>query len=199
MITRIAFFNRLKSYNLFPVLLQHHVDGMNAILDEWDSNPAYTDKRWLAYILATVYHETARTMQPIEEYGKGKGKAYGSKLKMGAGPGKRIAYTTPDKLYYGRGHVQVTWYENYEALSKTAKAKLMGWNFLTNPELMLKMAPSVFATFYGMTTGLFTGRKLAHYFDGTKWDDVNARKIINGLDKADLIAVYARKFYECVK
>ncbi len=35
-----------------------------------------SDKRWLAYMLATVYHETAKTMQPIEEYGRGVGRDY---------------------------------------------------------------------------------------------------------------------------
>ncbi len=28
-------------------------------------------------MLATVYHETAKTMQPIEEYGRGVGRDYG--------------------------------------------------------------------------------------------------------------------------
>ena len=199
MINRIAFFNRLKTQNLYPKILQHQVQGMDAILDEWESNCNYKDLRWLAYILATVYHETAKTMQPIEEYGKGKGLAYGGKLRMGGGPGKRVPYTTPNKIYYGRGLVQTTWYENYEKLTKTAKAKAMGWDFLNNPEIMLQMKPSVFSAFYGMTMGIYTGKKLADYFDGPKEDWKGARKIINGTDKAELIAVYGMKFLQCVE
>ena len=53
------------------------------------------DLRWLAYILATDYHETAYTMQPIEEYGKGAGYDYGE----------------PDpvtgEIYFGTGLVQL--------------------------------------------------------------------------------------------
>lgn len=193
---RIAFFNRLRTQNLYTTILQHQVDGLNAFIDEWESNPLYLDKRWLAYILATAYHETDKTMQPIEEYGKGVAHAYGKKLKYGGGPNKRVPYETPNHIYYGRGHTQNTWYEIYQKLTRANK---VGLDFLNNPELLLKMRPSIWATFYGMTTGLYTGRKLAHYFDGKKEDWVNARKIINGLDKADLIALYAKKFHECLK
>ncbi len=61
---------------------------------------------YLAYTLATVYHETAYQMQPVEEYGKGAGHEYG------------IPDPITGKAYYGRGDVQVTWKYNYERLSK---------------------------------------------------------------------------------
>lgn len=188
------FFDSIR-HNVFGgKLLQSQVDGINAILSEWERQ-GWFDLRWLAYILATTYHETARTMEPIEEYGKGKNYDYGKKLKMGKGPGKRIPYTEPDKLYYGRGLVQVTWYENYERLTKAASKFDKGWDFLNNPELLLEMEPSIWATFYGMRTGLFTGRKLSEFFNDDKTDWVNARKIINGHDCADKIAGIAVKFY----
>ena len=53
-------------------------EGIKAILVKWDES-GFKDLRWLAYMLGTVYHETARTMYPIEEYGKGKGRRYGNK------------------------------------------------------------------------------------------------------------------------
>ncbi len=194
MINRIAFFNRLKTQRLYTSINQGHVQGFDAIINEWEANDKLSDLRWLAYIMATIYHEVNKTMQPIEEYGKGKSMPYGKKLKMGEGPNKRVPYEKPDKLYFGRGLVQTTWYENYEKLTKTPRAKAEGWDFLNKPELMLQMKPSVWSAFYGMTTGLFTGRKLSHYFDGEKEDPLNARKIINGTDKASLIAVYYKKF-----
>ena len=83
--------------------------------------------RWCAYMLATSYHETAHTMQPIEEWGKGMGKSYGKKIKQNGQP-----YTWPDKIYYGRGDVQLTWYENYERMGD-----LMGLPLLESPELAL--------------------------------------------------------------
>lgn len=189
MINRIAFYNRTKTQGLYLKLSQSNVDGMNAILDAWEANCALIDLRWLAYMLATAYHETANTMQPIEEFGKGKNRKYGSKIKKSG-----QSYTTPDKIFYGRGLVQLTWYENYQTFAKLLKIDL-----LNKPELALTMLVSVQIMFTGMTQGLFTGVNLSRYFNDQKEDWVNARKIINGLDRADLIALYGKRFYECLK
>ena len=148
MINRIAFINRLNTQNLFRNPFPGQLQGLNAILDEWEANPNLTDLRWLAYILGTVYHEVDKTMQPIEEYGRGKGKPYGQKIKYGGGPNKRVPYSNQDKIYYGRGLTQNTWYEIYEKLAKAPRAKAEKWDFLNNPELLLAMKPSVWATFY---------------------------------------------------
>jgi hypothetical protein len=43
---------------------QTQVDGIKSILEAW---PEGTDARFVAYALATVFHETARTMEPIAE------------------------------------------------------------------------------------------------------------------------------------
>lgn len=163
--------------NNFGVLKQSQIDSFNIFFDEWDGK----DKRHLAYILATVWHETAKTMLPIEEYGKGKGKAY-SKLENGIS-------------YYGRGHVQVTWLVNYNMLTIRNKN---GWDFVNNPSLLLQNKPSIWATFYGMRTGLFTSKKLSDYFNNEKNDPKNARKIINGLDKAELIVGYYNNFLNSI-
>ena len=123
-IDRKYFYDSLKTKtNLFPKLNQKQVDGINSVLDRWDKTK-HIDLRWLAYMFATIYHETAKTMIPIEEFGKGKGKDYGKKLKMSRKP-----YVTPDKLYYGRGRVQLTWYENYEKMGK-----LLGIDLLNHPK-----------------------------------------------------------------
>ncbi|WP_337739427.1 hypothetical protein [Agrobacterium vitis] len=45
-----------------------------------------------------------------------------------------------------------------------------------------------------MTEGWFTGRKLSDYFTPSSSDWVNARKIINRLDRAQDIAGYAKAF-----
>lgn len=193
MINRANFFNKVKAAFFNGRLSQQQVDGMEGILSVWDKS-GFTDLRWLAYMLATSYHETAKTMYPIEEYGKGKGRDYGRKLKMSRKP-----YTTPDKIYYGRGHVQLTWYENYELMGKLLKIPL-----LERPELALDPVISVQIMFEGMTTGAsakgdFTGKCLEQYFNKTTEDWVNARRIINGLDKADLIAGYGKKFYNILR
>lgn len=174
-------------------ITQSQVEGINFKLDAWEKS-GLTDIRWLAYMLATSYHETAKTMQPIEEYGKGRGKPYGQKLRHDRKP-----YTFPDKLYYGRGDVQLTWYENYEAMGK-----LLGIPLLEQPELALVPEISAKIMIEGMTRGKsnrgdFTGVSLENYFNATKDDPVHARRIINGLDKANLIASYHNKFLTAIK
>lgn len=139
-------------------------------------------------MLATTHHETDRTMTPIEEYGKGKGRKYGKRLKMS---GK--AYTDTQNIFYGRGFVQLTWYENYQKAGKK-----LGVNFIKNPGLTLDLKYATQIMLLGMIQGWFTGKKLSNYFSTTKEQWVNARRIINGTDKAQLIASYAKKYYACI-
>lgn len=150
-------------------LSQDQVDGVNQILDEWGRR-ALTDDRWLAYILATTFHETAGKMQPIREMG---GEAYLRK-----------------KPYYpwvGEGLVQVTWEANHRKFGATAPGQLLTWPIALR------------ALFDGMTKGMFTGKKLADYFGPTVDDPVNARRIVNGTDKAKLIAGYHKNFLDAIK
>lgn len=195
---RKMFYDAVRTSLFKGTLTDKQVEGMEALLNEWDKQ-GLKDTRWLAYIFATTFHETAKTMQPIEEFGKGKGRDYGQKLKMGGGPGKRVAYTAPDKIYYGRGHTQNTWYEVYDALTKAAAKTGHNWDFLNSPELLLTMEPSIWATFYAMQNGMYTGRRLLVYFNDSTEDWVNARRIINSLDCADLIAGYGKAFYAAIK
>lgn len=190
---RQIFFNEIRSSLFGGRLTQSQVDGINFKLDAWEQS-GLNDPRWLAYMLATVFHETDRTMQPIEEYGRGRGKPYGQKIRHDRKP-----YTHPDKIYYGRGDVQLTWYENYEAMGK-----LLGIPLLEQPELALKPDISAQIMIEGMTRGKsnrgdFTGASLENYFSATKDDPVHARRIINGLDKANLIAGYHDKFLTAIK
>lgn len=193
MINRKDFYASVRT-SLFKGKLQpRHVQNMEAILNEAEER--CLDLRQLAYILGTIYWETGRTMAPVEEIGKGRNYDYGKKLDMGQGPGKRIPYLIPDKIYYGRGHSQVTWLTNYKKLTVAAKAEGKNWDFVNKPELLLEIEPSVWATFYAMTTGLYTGKKLSQYFNSAVTDWVNSRKIVNGLDKAAEIAEISKKFY----
>jgi predicted chitinase len=89
--------------------------------------------------------------------------------------------------------VQLTWYENYEKFGKLLKIDL-----LENPSLALSLSVSTKIMFAGMTRGLFTGVNLARYFNDQREDWLSARKIINGMDKAELIANYGKKFLNCV-
>ena len=183
-INRPATFGLIKSY--FGVLKQSQVDAFNLFFDEWDGK----DKRHLAYILATVWHECKRTMLPIEEDGKGKGRRYGKRVWYDNKP-----YSDIPHIFYGRGYTQNTWRDIYLKLTKSNKK---GWDFVNNPDLLLQEEPSIWATFYAMNTGLYTGVKLSTYFNDVKTDPINARLVINGLDCADNICDYYNKFYNSI-
>ena len=188
MINRDFFFFNSKKILFNGKFRQSQVDGLNAILNEWEKNYSSKDDRWLAYMLATAHNETDRRIQPIEEYGKGKGRPYGKNIKMNG-----TRYNDTANLFYGRGFVQLTWYENYQK----AGAKL-GLNLIKNPEKTLELSVATKIMFLGMMEGWFTGKKLSQYFNSTTEDVYNARRIINGTDKANLIADYAYDYYSCI-
>jgi putative chitinase len=154
------------------------VEGLQAILDEWEKNHAKKDDRWLAYMLATTHHETDRKMWPIEEYGRGRGRKYGR-------PDPQTG-----QVYYGRGFVQLTWKYNYEKMGRK-----LGADLVNKPERALELPIATKIMFTGMMDGSFTGKKLTDYLNPKIEQWVSARRIINGLDKAKLIASYATRYY----
>jgi hypothetical protein len=185
-IQRKYFFDSVRSSLFSGSMNQSQVDGLNAILDYAEDQGC--DDRHLAYILATTFHETAQTMQPIAEYGKGKGKPYG------------VPDPTTGQTYYGRGYVQLTWKDNY----KKQDDKL-GLNGRLVKEADLAMDPDVAlqVLFGGMFDGDFTGVGLPKYItckdpSSDTTDFYNARKIVNGLDCATQIQGYAQLFANAI-
>jgi hypothetical protein len=172
-------------------MTQAQVDGCNALVAAGQG----LDRRWVAYALATAFHETARTMQPIVEHG---GPAYFHRMydpgspdagraalarRMGALPGDGVRYQ-------GRGYVQLTWRTNY----RNAGAAL-GLDLEGNPDLALQPEVAAKITFCGMSDGMFTGKAFRHYLNSERTDWVGARRIINGTDCAEKIASYAITFH----
>lgn len=162
-------------------LSQQQVDGMEAILNEWDKR-VWGDARWLAYMLATTYHETDRTMAPIAEYGKGRGHTYG------------VPDPVTGQTYYGRGFVQLTWKTNYRRLGA-----LVGVDLVNFPDKAMELPIATAVLFDGMRDGLFTGVGLPKYFNDLVDDPVNARRIINGMDRAEMIAGYHGEFLAALR
>jgi hypothetical protein len=198
MINRVFFFQEVKLRLFDGKITQKQMDGLTAILDEWDGNHANWDDRWLAYALGTAHHETGRTMQPIHEWGK---KQYfidmydppptGKRPKVATQLGNTQAGDGP--LFCGRGYVQLTGRTNYTKW----KAKL-GVDLVGDPDLAMGAAVAVKILFEGMQSGAFTGKKFADYFSKTADDWKNARRIINRVDKADLIASYGHRYYAAI-
>ncbi len=191
---RKFFFDYIRIQLFAGKLSQKQVNGLTAILDEWEKNYSQYSNKWLAYMLATVHHETDKSMQPIEEYKKGKQYAYGKTLKLKTDKlGQHIPYTNTKVLFYGRGFVQLTWYENYERIGQKLNLDL-----IHHPERVLELPTAIEILFKGMMNGWFTGVSLSKFLDAQKSDWVNARKIINGLDKAKAIADYAKAYYAAI-
>ena len=183
-------------------LTQSQVDEINFIVSEFNKDKSISYPQ-AAYMLATAWHETAARMLPIEEYGQGKNRTYGTWYRNSSGElyafmdgSKRTAYLHSDYpyLYYGRGYVQLTWYFNYENASKK-----IGVDFLNNPDLVMNKNHAVKIMVQGMKDGWFTGKKLSDYINQSKKDYLNARRIINGMDKASLIAGYAETFEKALR
>ena len=172
MINRKKFFDGIRQQPFPNKLTAGQVKGITFILDEWERRE-WKDLRWLAYMLATTKWETAHTMLPISEFG-GKTKRYAP--------------------WYGRGFVQLTWKRNYEAM-RQGVLDLTGLDIVANPEDAKDMNAAAYIMFEGMLEGTFTTKKLGDYFNDRVTDWFNARKIINGLDKAAQIASIAKQFY----
>lgn len=75
--------------------------GLGAFLGFMRSDTNLTDVRHVAYMMATVFKETGKTWQPVEEVG-GSNQPYGKLREVTCGGNK---YTN---RYYGRGYVQLT-------------------------------------------------------------------------------------------
>lgn len=144
-------------------------DHIRLILRECNRQ-GINDRRQLAYILATVKHETAHTYKPIDEYG---------------GPHTRYA------PYWGRGYVQLTWLDNYRKYSR-----LLGKNLVSHPELVKEPFTAAFILVHGFRTGAFTGLAIGSYINPTRCDYTNARRCINSTDKAVLIAGHATQWLQ---
>jgi putative chitinase len=178
MIDREKFYNKARVKPFVGILHQAQVEGCEVIFREWEKR-GLENLRWLAYILGTTYHETAHTMQPIVEFGKGRGHGYGVPIH--------------GHTYYGRGYVQLTWEYNYKKLGD-----ILDLDLVNHPDWVLRPSIAVQVMFVGMIHGIFTGRKLATYFTTSYTDWVGARKIVNGLDRAEEIAAYSIDFHQAL-
>ncbi len=198
-INRAFFFAHVRNSLFVGRLKQSQVDGLNFILDAWETDYARRDDRWLAYALATTHHETDMKMQPINEYG---GNAYFFDRYdiEGRHPeiARRLGNLQPGDgvLFHGRGFVQLTGRTNYTKMQTKFAVNLTASDANADRVLGAPLAAEIM--FFGMERGVFTGKKFADYFNASTEDWVNARRIINGTDKANAIAGYGRAYYAAI-
>jgi predicted chitinase len=165
-------------------MTQGQVNGVETLLAATNG----LDIRERAYLLATAFHETAFTMQPIAEYGK---HSYFDKYEPNTKIGIRLGNTRPGDgfLFRGRGYVQITGRANYLRASQKLGVDLVAMpDGALNPDLAARILVK------GCTEGWFTGKKLSDY-----GDYVNMRRVVNGTDRAEQIAEYARQFEKALR
>jgi len=129
----------------------------------------------IAYVLATTEWETAQTFQPVREA-----------FWLSEEWRKRNLRYYP---YYGRGYVQLTWENNYQKYSD-----ILGVDLVGNPDLAIENDIALFVLVHGFKTGTFTGRKITDYINDFETDFINARRCINGTDRAHEIAELAENY-----
>ncbi|MEA1071298.1 hypothetical protein [Sphingomonas sp. LY160] len=179
-----SFFGHMRSTRVLgPTVTASEVEGCEAILKACAD--AGWSIAWTAYALATAFHETAGTMLPIREYGRGKGRKYGR-------PG------ADGQIAYGRGYVQLTWPYNYERADEELG---LGGMLIRDFDLALDHAIAARVLIGGMAGGWFTSKSLKTCLPdprGTLAQFIAARTIINGRDKDRLIAGYAVEFQKAL-
>lgn len=126
----------------------------------------------IAYILATVEWETNRTFKGVKE-------AYWLSEDWRR---RNLRYYP----YYGRGFVQITWRTNYEKYSR-----ITGIDLVNKPDEALRPEVAIEILMDGVKRGGFTGVNLEMYINRRKVDYYNARRVINGTDKAAEISEIA--------
>ena len=176
----------------FGSLSQEAVDNINLIVETCEKyNLTYPQT---AYLLATTYHETGGTMKPIKEYG---GWKYLSKYDTG-----RLAKAlgnTPQadgdgQKYAGKGYAMITGYYNYKFAGEQ-----LGIDLINNPDLALQPKYAAEILVKGSKEGWFTSKKLSDHINDKSKNYYQARRVINSLDKAQLIASYAVVFEKALR
>ena len=179
--------------NIRPIfggyLTEDQVEGIDTILDAWDRH-GNNNPRHLAYILATAKHETAHTMQPVRET-LAKTDAKAKEILTKSFNAGKLTWVKKDYWssgFFGRGFVQITHKDNYEKAGRK-----LGVNLVANQSKALDPDIAGAILVRGMLEGWFTGKSLSDFSDFT-----NMRRIVNGTDRAQLIAQYATLFYDAI-
>jgi putative chitinase len=205
---RSAFYSAVRASLFAGKLTQLQVEGMEAILNEWDKTD-YSDPRWLAYILATAHHETGAKFAPVEENlnysAKRLTQVWPSRFPTLAAAtpyannpqklankvyGGRMGNVGPDDgwRYRGRGFVQVTGKDNYSK-----------YGLADDPDSASHNEAAAHIIVDGMINGRFTGLTLRAFFDHDSENPIGARKIINPDKNGGHIAEHYAAYLKAIK
>ncbi|HEY0120538.1 MAG TPA: hypothetical protein VGC14_02055 [Rhizobium sp.] len=207
---RAKFFATARTSVFRGALSQSQVQGIEALLDAC-GDFGVADVRAVSYVLATPMIETGGTFQPIIENLNYSEQGLRNTFPKYFSPADAKAYARqPERIanrayanrmgngneasgdgwrYRGRGYCQITGRNNYVRFST-----ILGLDLDANPDLARQDDIAAKIIVVGMRDGIFTGKKLGDYFTQESSDWINARRIINSLDRANDIAAYAKLF-----
>ncbi len=207
-VDKARFYRAIRKYYSVYERVGNHYAGTDSILDQWNDDQRMKDDRWLAYILATAYHETAFRMFPVRETLASSDESAINRLenfyqRRGAtGPVYWRPVEETGRAYFGRGYVQLTWDWNYKRADKRfgiANETRNPQSYYWNPDLALDPESSIRITYDGMIYGWYTGHCLLRHIQPNRRADYGqARRVINGIDKASKIAEHADHFMEAL-
>jgi putative chitinase len=169
-------FNELRGPLFGGRISQSQVEGLEAILNA-ASGMGVRNVNVISYMIATAWHESR--LVPVRE-GFSNTDAEARQVVRHRKYGKVVN----GHVYYGRGFVQLTWYDNYKK-----------WGIENNPDKALKPEFAAKVLVNGMLNGTYnkagTGPGIEYYLDREKPDWKNARRTVNILDRWELIKGYA--------
>jgi putative chitinase len=161
-------------------------EGLAFLVERW-RKLAVADERMLAYALAHRAHGRGGAAYLTRNYDVAGRDPARARANGNTEPGDGIRYA-------GRGYVQLTWKRNYARVGA-----LIGVDLVAEPDRALEPAIAADILFRGMIEGWFTGRRLPEFFTAGTADWVGARRTVNGLDRAELIAGRARAFHQALR
>lgn len=185
------------------------VEGCENIIEAFKKHAPHGTLQQLAYILATAYHETAYTMQPVRETLASTDEQAIRRLDSAFKRGLMRYVSTPywREGYFGRGYVQLTHQSNYQGKLRDAVfRKFPGKDIGREPNLAMNPDISAFILIEGMMrgdtgVGDFTSKALEDYVSEHRVDYLNARRTVNPGDRSSYpkIAGEAEAFEEALK
>ena len=135
----------------------------------------------VAYILASAKHESANFTTLVEF---ADGSAYEGRADLGN------VYWNDGPHFKGRGLIQITGRANY-----TMYSEILGVDLVSEPWLVSENTDiAVYILVDGMKRGIFTSHTLDMHINDSQTDFVNARRIVNGMDRAYHIAAIAEDY-----